>query len=67
MTEQILSLINSPAGLRARARVRAEEANLYPEHSHERRRQLLLASEYEREAGRVEKLAREISSMEDGR
>ena len=50
MTRAVDRLLESPAGLRARAAVRLQEAETYPAASHERRRQILIAAEYERRA-----------------
>lgn len=47
-------LVETPAGLRARARVRLDEAEQYPLHSHERRRQTEIAAGYERLAAQME-------------
>ena len=49
-----LYLLETPAGLRARAAVRLNEAETYPAASHERRRQTQLAAEYERRAAQME-------------
>lgn len=42
--------LRSPEGLRARARVRVEEAMRHPPHSDEHRRNMAIAAQYEREA-----------------
>lgn len=49
-----LYLLETPAGLRARAAVRLQEAEAYPAASHERRRQILIAAELERRAAQME-------------
>ena len=49
-----LYALETPAGLRARAAVRLDEAEAYPVTSHERRRQTAIAAEYERKASQME-------------
>jgi hypothetical protein len=47
--------INTPVGLRARARVRLDVAMEHPSWSEEHRRQMLIATQYERDADEMER------------
>lgn len=52
--DRMTRLLETPAGLRARAAVRVEEAHRSPRDSDERRRNLMIAAEYERKADNLE-------------